>query len=56
MEDIAAVSDIATKEKQLEIQLSKMRQEWQSVKFELNECSGTVTLGGVQPIWDMLDE
>lgn len=33
-----------------------MRQEWQSVKFELNEFAGTVTLGGVQPIWDMLDE
>jgi dynein heavy chain len=33
LEEIAAVSDIATKEKQLENQLSKMRAEWHTMKF-----------------------
>jgi hypothetical protein len=33
MDEIAAVSDIATKEKQLEYALNKMRGEWTTVKF-----------------------
>ena len=56
LEDIASVSDIATKEKQLELQLNKMRQEWSSVKFQFAEYEDTVTIQGLQPIWDMLDD
>ena len=58
LEDIAEVSEIATKERQLESQVNKMRDEWKSVRFELEDFrdSGTVILTGVQPIWDLLDE
>jgi hypothetical protein len=35
-----------------------MRDEWKTVRFDLEDYrdSGTVTLTGVQPIWDLLDE
>lgn len=58
LEDIAEVSEIATKERQLESQVNKMRDEWKSVRFELEDFrdSGSVILTGVQPIWDLLDE
>ncbi len=47
LEDIASVSDIATKEKQLEIQLNKMRHEWSTVKFQLQEYEGTTIIQGL---------
>ena len=58
LDDIAEVSEIATKERQLESQVNKMRDEWKSVRFDLEDFrdSGTVILTGVQPIWDLLDE
>jgi len=34
---IVELSGIATKERQLELQLNKMNDEWKSVKFELAE-------------------
>jgi hypothetical protein len=41
LDEIAAVSDIATREKQLELALNKMRAEWTSVKFQFIEYEGT---------------
>ena len=56
LDEIAAVSDIATREKQLELALNKMRAEWTSIKFQFIEYEGTHMIQGLQPIWDMLDE
>ena len=58
VDDIAEISEIASKEKQLEIGINKMRDEWKNVKLELvlYKNSETHILQGVQPIWDMLDE
>ena len=54
--EIGAVSDIATREKQLELSLNRMRAEWSTIKFQFAEYEGSVTIQGLQPIWDMLDE
>ena len=35
VDEITEISAIATKERQLESQLSKMHDEWKSVKFQL---------------------
>ena len=58
IEEICEVSEIATKERQLESQVNKMRDEWKMVKFTIAEYrdSETGILTGVQPIWDLLDE
>ena len=58
IEDIAHISDIATREKKLENDIIKMQNEWKNLKFETNDYkdSGTQVLIGIQPIWDLLDE
>jgi len=58
IEEITEISEIATKERKLESQLTKMRDEWKSVKLSLKDygVSETYILVGVQPIWDLLDE
>lgn len=58
VDEIIEISAIATKERQLESQLSKMNDEWKSVKFDLQEYrdSEVYVLQGVQMIWDLLDE
>ena len=58
IDDISEVSEIATKERQLESQVNKMRDEWKTVRFDLEDYrdSGSCILTGVQPIWDLLDE
>jgi len=43
IEDIEEVSEIATKERALELNLNKMRDEWKTVKFELQEFSSSGT-------------
>ena len=55
---IVEISGIATKERQLELQLNKMNDEWKSVRFEMAEYrdSDVHILQGLQPIWDLLDE
>ena len=35
IEDIAHISDIATREKKLENDIVKMRDEWKNLKFEI---------------------
>ena len=58
MEDINEISDCSSREKKLEDAISKMRDEWKHIKFEINEFrnSGTYVLKGAEPIWDLLDE
>ena len=58
VDEIIELSATATKEKQLDVQLQKMMDEWKQVRFELLEYrnSEVPVLTGVQNIWDLLDE
>lgn len=58
IEDIAHISDIATRERKLENDIIKMQNEWKNLKFEMTDykLSGGYVLIGIQPIWDLLDE
>ena len=49
IDDISEVSEIATKERQLESQVNKMRDEWKTVRFDLEDYrdSGSIILVGV---------
>ena len=49
IDDITEVSEIATKERQLESQVQKMQSEWKTVRFTLEDYrdSGSVILTGV---------
>lgn len=44
IEEIAEVSDIASREKKLEDQIQKMHAEWKNLKFEMQEHKGSGTL------------
>jgi len=35
IEDIAHISDIATREKKLELEIMKMQNDWKNLKFEM---------------------
>jgi dynein heavy chain len=58
IEEIIERSDTATREKKLDEQITKMREEWKSIAFEMIEYkdSGVNILTGIQPIWELLDE
>ena len=57
-EEINEISDCASREQKLEDAIHKMRDEWRSIQFELQEFrdSETYVLKGAEPIWELLDE
>jgi len=58
VEEINEIADCAQREKKLEDAISKMKDDWKHVKFELSEFkdSGVSVIRGAEPIWDLLDE